>query len=325
MSAFSISNAANANAARNLDGRAVVTSTRVTDTPAITRAAVDFTPTRTIDVGRVDRTDRPDRPERPDRPDRPDRPERPDRPGDSDDRDLGNDLASATDARLPFHTKQSVDGANDPADFAAFSAPGKGDVFVGFAARDGNPTLTVYDRNGAVLKQVTTDENDHASTIVPVAPGEIFKVGIDGAGSQVFYALRTHFTADAGDSAATATAIDGRRFGVAASVGRPDDPADYYSYTPTEDGKLRLRVDGHRGDIDPNLVVTDRNGVVGTGAFDADGHVSLGVDVKGGQTYVIGLTSPVGQTITYDFGLSYQTAAEAAHVAGVAGVDLTAG
>lgn len=224
---------------RAIDARTVNVSSRVGETPAIDRAAVDLNPIR---VRGIDRTDRPERPDRPE--DRPDRPEdRPDRPEDRPDRqerpDLGDTLADATRVDLPFRTFQSVGGADDPGDFAAFSIEREGDLFIGLAARDGNPDLTLYDSNNVALRKLETGEDDHAALIMPVGPGETFKVGIELSGDgPVYYATRMRFNADAGDTIADATAIDGRKFAVAASVGRPNDPGDFYSYVAPEDGKI---------------------------------------------------------------------------------------
>jgi len=282
---------------RPIATRAVTVAERVGETPAVDRAAVSLVPGRTADDDRDGRADRPE--------DRPDRPERP---------DLGDTLADATRIDLPFRTVQSVGGADDPGDFAGFTIEREGDVFIGLAARDGNPDLTLYDANNTAIRKLQTGEDDHAALIMPVGPGETFKVGIESSGDgPVYYAARLRFNPDAGDSIADATEIEGRKFAVAASVGRPNDPGDFYAYVAPEDGKISLRVDGFGGNPDPNVVVMDREGVIlGTGAADAEGHVRLSFAVEEGQTYIIGLSSPTGDVVTYDLGMSYQTTPEVA-------------
>lgn len=55
-------------------------------------------------------------------------------------------------------------------------------------------------------------------------------------------------------------------------------------------------------------MVLDREGIIlGTAAANAEGHVRLSFEVEEGQTYIIGLSSPTGDVVTYDFGMSYQT------------------
>lgn len=175
------------------------------------------------------------------------------------------------------------------ADYYTFTLTTAGQLTISLSDLQDDLRIDLFDADGVRVGQAQTAGTANELLVQDLGAGTYF-IGIVATNTLASspYNLSVSFaTPDAADSLSTATTFGGLPLDVTQTVGEGSDSADYYTFTPTEDGTVSANISGLTANI--GVQGFDGNGV----ALDeaALGNMldkSIAFPVVGGQQYFVG-------------------------------------